>query len=602
MELSIPIPNFPPFKLRSSLIDKDPVIWEHLLQDYLVLFQKLLAILPPNAKTAPKYTLSTQTKTQLHLFINTFLQESADESGQVFSLGAINPNIRQNQHLLKLAVFAYIKKCNLVNLKIQGKSAWNFLKVYLTMAESFASAKINQSFINVAIIRKLVIGDTKSNVNGKSDDVSLIKSIQDHLGHTIASGKWHKHGEDDLILYLLLGSKTKKSLNSNQNKGPKRINKPQNGSNEGDFAERFVDLHWIEVVSDIYANGEGLYAKLCVQIMSFSLCALNSNKVINLLKNLECKTLDQLKTLYPLVSKVVLSKTFNDLNPDIKNLLSFLRTKVSAERKFDESKIASIEMMFPQLTTGQIKTVLVNHKDDVESAINSLLEMDNLDSIKEYQKEQKQKKQPKPTNVVDFQLNKDTKVEVMFGKKQTNFEDMDQDLRKKTLAMLYDAQEDEPDDTYLENEITSGGGKAPREETSIQEQTLFGLFKTNRSALDRSDRNSASRIELKRELKWTDEQIEGWARMLEKSPARFRDLEERLVYVDGNLNANTGKKSTKWTSSEGGEDKRRGNRLPIKDNSNFQHYNDKKKVQRSNEKNKSKIGNHNRKDKSAAKN
>lgn len=592
MELTIPIPNFPPFKLRSSLIDKDPVIWEHLLQDYLVLFQKLLAMLPKKPKDSPQYTLSTQTKGQLHLFINTFLAESANEANQVFSLGAINPNIRQNQHLLKLAVFNYIKRCNLVNLKIQGKSCWNFCKVYLTLADIYSQAKVNQSFITIPMVRKLVLGEFKSNINGKSDDVSLIKSLQDHLGHLVASGKWKS--DDDLVLFLLLGQKTKKGLsnNGNQRQGPKRINKSNgNHNNLGgvDFSEMFVVPHWIDMLSEMYSNGEGVNAKQCIQIMSFSLCSLTSTKVINLIKALDVKTLPQLKTLHPLISKVILSKTFNDLNPDLKDLMSFLRPKVkSQQRVFDEGKMSSISGMFPQLTQGQIKTMLITHSDDVEAAINNLLEMENYSGVKEYTGTNLKK----PSNVVDFNINKDTKVELMFGKKEKSLDEMDSNLRKKTLAMLYDAQEDEPDDTYIDNEITSGS----KQETSLQEKILFGLFKTNRSALDRSHRNTSSRSELKKELKWSDEQIEGWARMLEKTPARFRDLEERLIYVDGNLNAGSGKQKSKWTNSEGGgEDKRRGNRLPVKDTTNFQNYMNKKKEQRDKEKNKANVGNHNRK-------
>lgn len=569
MELAIPIPNFPPFKLRSSLIDKDPVIWEHLLNDYLVLFQKLLAILPKRSKDPPQYVLTVQTKTQLHLFISTFLSESAGEAGQVFSLGAINPNIRQNQHLLKLAVFNYIKRCNLVNLKIQGKSCWNFCKVYLVLADSYAQAKVNQSFITVPMVRKLVLGETRSSVNGKSDDVSLIRSLQDHLAHLVAGGQWK--AEDDVVLFLLLGQKTKKSLNSGARQGPRRINKGSAGAAGVDFAEVFVNDHWVDVLGEMYANGEGVNSKLCVQIMSFSLCALATVKVVSLLRSLDIKTFTQLKTFYPLIAKIVLSKTFNDLNPDLKDQMAFLRAKSKPQmRTFDATKIASVESMFPQLSQGQIKTMLVAHSDSVEEAINALLEMEDVSKVDEYVP------RAKPSNVVDFNLNKDTKVEVMFGKKERTLEEVDGELRKKTLAMLYDAQEDEPDDTYVNNEITTGS----RQDTNMQEQVLFGLFKTNRAALDRTQRNTPARAELKRELKWSDEQIEGWARMLEKSPARFRDLEDRLMYVDGNLNVRSGKQRSKWSASEGGQDKRRGNRLPVKDTANFQHYMNKKKEQR----------------------
>lgn len=662
--LSISIPVFPPFKLRSSLIDKDPVIWEYLLADYITLFKKLLALIPhsTNSKrgngsdvSAP-FTLSINTVNQLHAFLQSFLHESSLESTQVFSLGAINPNIRENQHILKLAVFSYIKAMNLVNLKLTGASIWDFCKVYVTMADKYSSQKINQTLVTIPVIRKLIQGTVKSLYTSKSDDVSLLKSLHVYMGKLIASGKWKQ--DDSEVLYLLLGQRTKKGLASsssrdrNKKKNVKNIrlsSTPNSaGVNNSDFAELFVNKHWAAILEELYVGGTGMNFKVCVQIMVLSLCSLSSPKIVKLLKDqLEIDGLAQLKQLYPLISLVVLSKQFNEMNPDLKDMLSpillSLKKKdskgVTGAKVFDGEKIRNVIEMFPQLSPGKVKTLLANNNNEVEKIINDLLEMDveDMSTIEDYDEKSKEsslkhknKKKAKPGNVFDFQMAEDKVVTVQLGKKEADndLDEVDEDLRKKNLeralALLYDADEDEPDDTYVENEGGSipdldyneddGGTKNTGKDNNVNikldkkllevEAKLFGIYSSSPDRLKRTDRNTPYRQELRRETGWTDEQIEGWARVIEKNPRRFRMLEERLVYVDGSLNK-SGKKSTKWsapkedsqeaqgTKGDGPHmtDKRKGGRPgftasksvtapSVKNNKNFRAYMEKKKKEK----------------------
>lgn len=662
--LSISIPVFPPFKLRSSLIDKDPVIWEYLLADYITLFKKLLALIPhsTNSKrgngsdvSAP-FTLSINTVNQLHAFLQSFLHESSLESTQVFSLGAINPNIRENQHILKLAVFSYIKAMNLVNLKLTGASIWDFCKVYVTMADKYSSQKINQTLVTIPVIRKLIQGTVKSLYTSKSDDVSLLKSLHVYMGKLIASGKWKQ--DDSEVLYLLLGQRTKKGLASsssgdrNKKKNIKNIrlsSTPNSaGVNNSDFAELFVNKHWAAILEELYVGGTGMNFKVCVQIMVLSLCSLSSPKIVKLLKDqLEIDGLAQLKQLYPLISLVVLSKQFNEMNPDLKDMLSpillSLKKKdskgVTGAKVFDGEKIRNVIEMFPQLSPGKVKTLLANNNNEVEKVINDLLEMDveDMSTIEDYDEKSKEsslkhknKKKAKPGNVFDFQMAEDKVVTVQLGKKEADndLDEVDEDLRKKNLeralALLYDADEDEPDDTYVENEGGSipdldyneddGGTKNTGKDNNVNikldkkllevEAKLFGIYSSSPDRLKRTDRNTPYRQELRRETGWTDEQIEGWARVIEKNPRRFRMLEERLVYVDGSLNK-SGKKSTKWsapkedsqeaqgTKGDGPHmtDKRKGGRPgftasksvtapSVKNNKNFRAYMEKKKKEK----------------------
>ena len=624
--VNIPIPVFPPFKLRSSLIDKDPVIWEYLLADYITLFKKLLALAlyqgrgKKTGSVQAPYVLSINTINQLHTFLQSFLHESSLESTQVFSLGAINPNIRENQHVLKLAVFSYIKTTNLVNLKITGASIWEFCKVYVTMADKYTSQKINQTLVTVPVIRKLVEGTMKSMYTSKSDDVSLIRSLQDYIGQLIASGKWKQ--DDSEVLYLLLGQRTKKSVttssgddrnNRRKMKNVKLSSKSKNGktTTSSEFAETFVNKHWTEILEELYVGGNGVNAKTCVQIMVLSLCSLPSSKILRLLKEkLEIDGLVRLKQSHPLISCVVLSKKFNEMNPDLKDILSPIllpqrkkkQSQSSASKVFDEAKIRSVIDMFPQLTTGQAKTLLNSDNEDVERVINYVLEMDveDINMIEDYDEKRKEtnsklrgKKASAPKNVFDFQIDKDKVVTVQMGKKEVSdsIDEVDEELRKKNLeralAMLYDADEDEPDDTYVDNEGNivpsldyndddgdgdAAGSKSASRDKGVNtrldkqlldiEAKLFGIYSSSPGRLGRGDRNTPYRSELRRETGWTDEQIEGWARVLEKSPRRFRMLEERLVYVDGSLNK-SGKKSSKWSApkkeSEGGSG-------PVEDN------------------------------------
>ncbi|KAG0687508.1 hypothetical protein C6P40_002258 [Pichia californica] len=587
--VNIPIPVFPPFKLRSSLIDKDPVIWEYLLLDYITLFKKLIALIPYNSLKnkknglVPPIILTTNTLNQIHIFLKSFIHESSLESSHVFSLGAINPNIRENQHILKLIIFIYIKETNLINLKLTGISLWEFCKVYITISDKYSCKKINQSLITLPIIRKLIQGTIKSSYSSKSDDINLIRSLQDYLGKLIASGKWKQ--DDFEILYLLLGQRTKKGNNNQNNKNKNFKNIKLNNNNNSfnsEFAENFVTKHWIEILEELYVGGSGIYSKICIQIMIISLCSLSSSKILNLLKDqLEINGIIKLKKFNPLVSCILLSKKFNDLNPDLKNMLStILLTKnknKSSKPKilFNEENIQNVIDMFPQLSKGQAKTLLNKNNNEVEKVINYVLEMniDNLKNIEDYDEKLslKKKKKIQPKNEFEFHDN-DKIYNVQIGKKEINeLDEINDDLRKKNLeralAMLYEPDEDEPDDTYIDNEsksilITESNDDgenfeeikhAKNENNKLDnklleiESKLFGIFSTNPDKLKRLDRNTPYRQELRRETGWTDEQIEGWARIIEKQPKRFRMLEERLVYVDGSLNK-SGKKSSKWAA------------------------------------------------------
>ncbi|KAG7766250.1 hypothetical protein KL931_004088 [Ogataea haglerorum] len=517
-QLDIPIVVYPPFKLRSSLIDKDPVIWQHLLESYIDLFQKLIVV-----STKRDVKLSLKSQQQLTAFMKVYLSETSEESTKIFSLGAINPEILKNQKRLKVVVFQFIKIYNLVNLKLAGESVWDFCKVYLRLA--YKNMNLNQSLISVGIVRDLVEGRVKSKITSKSDDVSLVQSLQDYLRLRISDAKFNRI--DLETLSMLLGQKVKSRGNSKQRVVVGR-------GQQDSFSERFVNAHWIGILETLYNRGDSLHAQQCFEIALVSFVSLPSAKIINLVRDLGVVARAHLIKSYPLTARVILSSKFQDMNPD-------LRTKLFENKSaFDQHKIQSLLDVFPQLTEAQCKTLLKKYKT-VEEAMNKVLEGEEIEEYTE-------KKKPR----------------VQFGKKDFSLKAdsrTHRELKKKTLEnalrMLYESAEDEPDDTYDDQDLTRGADTLAKEEDYESDEEfaeskeanrekdqsmeslnlkLLQIYKSNPEAFDRSSRYTNYRNQLKSELKWTDEQLEGWARMLERNPRRFKLLEEKLLDVGGSLN------------------------------------------------------------------
>ncbi len=55
-------------------------------------------------------------------------------------------------------------------------------------------------------------------------------------------------------------------------------------------------------------------------------------------------------------------------------------------------------------------------------------------------------------------------------------------------------------------------------------------MKQDKSLFERNKRGSSSRKKIRQQTNWSDEQIEGWARMLERSPQRARLLEDKYMF------------------------------------------------------------------------
>lgn len=561
-EISVPIVAFPPFKLRSSMIDKDPLIWNHMLEVYIALFQSFVIALQENKPLG----LASKTKQQLDSFMKIYLSEVSDESSKIFSLGAINPDIVRNQSILKLTVFLFLKEYGLSDLELSGASAWDFCKVYVKLAAENIST--NQSFISMAIVRKM-IGD-----KGGQGQRLLMKSVQDHLVNQVAEKRFNMR--DLEILYLLLGQK----MQTNGNKGNGKNGRSHRDKQRKDarhskasdgFAETFVDQYWIKLIEKLYNNGNSIHSKQCCQLMVLSLAGLSSGEISALIsKKLRLSRIKNMVDKYPLLSKVVLSKKFQDMKPGLEQEIEHLKKKNNnnnsvtdarniftppdEEKYFSKQKIEEVAEVFPQLSSAQIKTLLVDNKGDVSKAVSMLLEKpEHIEGIKEYK--------AIPKNVVEFRPNKDLVAKFRFGKKEklqdalSPDKEMREEIKKRSLEqvlrMMYESDEDEPDDTYVDQELTEGSGgkneknKKQREKQLALDMKLFRIYKQDPELFSTHSRHTNYRRELKKEFGWVDEQLEGWARMLERNTHKYRMLEQQQIESGGSLNPG-GKQQTRY--------------------------------------------------------
>lgn len=574
--LDIPIVAYPPFKLRSSLIDKDPVIWVHLIEFYIKLFQRLIKVYNDRS-----IKLSLKSQQQLSIFLKIYLHETLEETTKIFSLGSINPDIVKNSKVLKLYIFEFIKLTNLVNLQLSGESIWDFVKIYGKLAQMNLN---NKNFpVTISIVRQLVEGSIKSKINSRSNDLSSIPALHNHIKSSIEGGKFQKH--DLEALEILLGKYVQKSqsndvrrINNSKSKNKKQAT-PATPSSL--FAEEFVTGSWLETLEVLYNKGTTVHAKTTFEVGVITVLSLPVIKLSKLISvDLSINSFKAFIRLFPLLATIVLSKNYSKITPGLEERLPFLSKegrKTSAIVVFDESQISAIRDLFPQITESQAKRLLVDYDFNVETIINKLLEMgpSSFSDLKDYNEYKRsvydgdEFSQPKPDN-----------SKILFGKKERTkkFESSGGDLKKKTLTaalrLLYESDEDEPDDTYDDQELTVGEVKPSRSGTpapvdfmsesrdltppvaSVLEQTentLFAIYKKNPEVLDRSARKTKARQELKQNTKWSDEQIEGWARMLVKQPSKYRLLDEKYTFGSVSTNNRSLKQATSYRKPQQSE-------------------------------------------------
>lgn len=588
--MNIPVPQYPPFKLRSSLIDKDPVIWVHLLEGYIQLCQLL---------AENELELNVKLQQQLQLFLRGFLRETSEEHRQIFSLGQINPDIKKNTALLRTYVFTMVKQHSVVKLGLTGEACWHFVLVYVEK--------------NAATVRSLIDGTFKLplNDNRKLSNISLIQPIQKHIVSEITHGKF---SETDLThLVLLLGqhlAPKKKKQTVNLGGGTVLAKDKERAGLSLQFAEKWVSPDWIEQLESLYAGGRSVHAETVKNVMVVSVLSLLVAKVASLVSGMGIHNGASL-SLCPLLASIIISDGYNSLNPGLPDRLTFLQSLTVAEDVLQKD-IDFLVDMFPKLTPGKATTVLREHGGDAEKVTLVLLDDPGaIERIAEPPAEISVNSETgKPTiSEKELQLGlqrfheNETHTKLTKKQKSVSAEEMKKRTLSAALTLLYEDDEDERDDTYDDQEHTAGEAfqeyeqkpknkdkarlvvydddQTPQEPVETRgaayktEINLFGYFKTSGAeCFDRSARKSATRADMKNVTKMSDEQIEGWMRMLLKSPKRFRLLEEQYAAEFSNRRIQKQKEE-------------KPKREPSKG--------DRKKVNARNEKNKGSRANHNRK-------
>lgn len=453
--------------------------------------------------------------------IKTYLYETYDEDSKIFSLGAINPDIKSNEARLKHLIFHFIKTYSILKVNLTGDSIWYFIGIYIQG--------------NYSTVRGLVDGSFKSklNDNKKSGNINCISSVQSHLHRIITEGKFNT--KELNVLSLLLGQcittkYTTVNLNSatTTSETPKSVNKKKSI----DFAERFVTSDWIISLEKLYGDGNGIHSHTAKDIMIISMISLPGAKVVKLAKDLGVISL-QSTDKSPLFSAIICSEQFQQLIPGIEEKLPFVKQKVLEPSNDDIEMLINI---IPDLSVGKAKSILKDNENNVETVTNMLLEEPELintieegegEGEEEEEEAIKQKPPPPSKSLVDRFTNKNysyTKFE-----KQTNKQILKEKNLEIALRSMYESDEDEPDDTYEEGEL--GNKTSPIDET---ERQLFKQFKEKGiQEFERGNRKSQSRQKMKKEFEWSDEQIEGWMKMLMKTPKRFKMLEEDYLYDRG---------------------------------------------------------------------
>ncbi|CEP64808.1 Cue3p LALA0_S13e03466g [Lachancea lanzarotensis] len=561
-KVSLPIVKFPPFKLRAAMVEKDPVIWLHLIETYNQYFSYLMS----NGRLEQ---LNESTYENLCLFVRQYLRELSDEEGKLLSLG-MNRDVEEQLQLLRRWVFSVVKVCGLLHLQLSGDTLWDFVKLYVRN--------------NPKTVRSLVQGTLKPEINTQKAHLNRTYQVHQHLKQLVDSSKFTR-----------VDLKALQSLLSDT--GGKRANS---------FADQFLTAKWAEIMEAWFKQDANKSTKAISRelgILTY-MCA-GENRVIGVVSELNITTLEMLQ-LYPLLASVLMHTSSRAHFKGLKAKLPFLRPLLANSKKQNlptirSEDVSTILELFPFLTTGQVEKRLQANDCNVEAAIESLFE-NPLESQEDVTYEEPVSEPVQGLKTTEFQseLTQNDKI----SNEYVPTEHVPDEVRNKTLtralALLYQADEDEKDDTYDDAEAQPVRDESKDGLESSYDKTegyLWTIFKEKRSLFDRSNRGSKIRKEMKSATSWSDEQVEGWARMLERSPKRAQLLEEKYMFR-GNVRA--GKKAF-VQSKNGGEYDRNAGRAP-REEQRTQHRRtpangsgDKSQSNVRKEKNKSSRANHNRK-------
>ncbi|CUS21300.1 LAQU0S02e10572g1_1 [Lachancea quebecensis] len=571
-KISLPIVKFPPFKLRAAMVEKDPVIWLHLLETYNQYFTYLMS-------EGHLEQLEDSTYENLCMFIKSYLRELSDEEGKLLSLG-MNTNVCEQLQVLRSWVLTVIKTCGLLHLQISCDVLWDFVRLYVKE--------------NPGTVRLLVDGSLKPAINTQKAQINRIYQLHQHLKQLIESSKFTRVDLKALENLLSAGDKHTKP-----------------------FTNQFLTAKWADILESWFSSDLKPLRDISKKIGVLSYLTASEDRIVELIPELNVFDLESLH-FHPFLGSLLISEQFQIHFSGIKAKLPFLRPLFAKNANKSHSlraeDVQTILEVFPHLTVGQIERRLQAYDCDVERTINSFFESpteaDKAPLVDEVTRNKHEEMKD-----INFESELRKADRLPKSDEVSNRDHVPDEIRNKTLtralALLYQADEDEKDDTYDDAEVQRDAlGNLDSEDRQSAngnandniEAHLWQLLKVNKELFDRSSRSSKARKELKSKTSWSDEQIEGWARMLERSPKRAQILEEKYMFR-GNIR--TGKRAFVQNKNEGvaaqNKTERNDNAREVRSSSTAPkaaHQNgtaDKKKQNARKEKHKSARANHNRK-------
>ena len=535
--VTLPIARFPPFKLRSLLIERDPAAFAHLVDTFIHYFE----IVNQDSTLTRLHETSLN---QLVDFIGSYIHEMASEVGMLLSL-QISDELNASMQNLRAWVFHTIKVCGLFYLRIFGRTLWEMVVLYVNK--------------NPETIRSMLDGTFEPQLQGVQNyQLDRINQIQQYLKELVEKNEFKRL--DLLTVQYLLRDST-------------------------EFAAKFMTVNWIEYLEAWWDKGNGKLATLAQELMLTTLLTANTSSIVALSRSLNITDLESLVT-YPLLGTLLTDDKFLRRRPELTKRLKYLnlannKTTKSEEELTDQQRpstdlreqdLESLGILFPQLSKYQLTQLLLRYDSNIELITNLLFDNPSLaeqiprDAPDVETVETKESRESPSETQEDLELHEDYLHRKNKGLAVDNItkKHVPDEVRNKTLAraleLLYENDHDEIDDTYDEAEVErskttakislkEGTESNPSElDSSIEtgskydriEGYLWNLLKEDPNLFARNKRGSKVRKTMRSETGWSDEQIEGWARMLERSPQRARILEEKFMFR-GNIR--TGKTS-----------------------------------------------------------
>jgi activating signal cointegrator complex subunit 2 len=259
------------------------------------------------------------------------------------------------------------------------------------------------------------------------------------------------------------------------------------------------------------------------------------------------------------------------------------------------AQLSQIHELFHDTPTPYILRLLDHFSDDVEAVTAALLEPESLptdlqvpqmfadqsDTVSITHSDLAPRSTPPlpadRRNVFDdddFDRLRISTSQVHIGRKERTYDEPSnpsENAKKKAAIMaalaVFDSDDDERDDTYdvadvggaVDNTVDTDArprrrGDREHEEVDVNERTLFKAWRSHPEifARDSKTRISKPRQELKRETGMGDEQIEGWAIMLERDDAAVQKLENKYTGPASFGGQQKGLAKSKWSANAAG--------------------------------------------------